>query len=100
MVLVAPPRNRHYPRRKAGLRRLTPARMLLARSERAKTCPRPAPDMRAVNWKRAQLRAWNHEHSDVNPERIERAIAEDVEWLAAHPSRKSIAAACQAKKGK
>jgi hypothetical protein len=56
--------------------------------------------MRAVNWKRAQLRAWNHEHSDVKPERIERAIAEDVEWLAAHPSRKSIAAACQAKKGK
>lgn len=48
----------------------------------------PAPDVAAVNWKRAQLRGGQHKYTDVKPERIERAIAADVEWLNAHPSRK------------
>jgi hypothetical protein len=49
----------------------------------------PAPDMRSVAWKRAQLKAGNHEHTDLKPERIERAIADDLAWLAAHPTRRS-----------
>jgi hypothetical protein len=47
----------------------------------------PAPDTAAVAWKRAQLRAENYRYTDVKPERIERAIAEDVAFLAAHPVR-------------
>ena len=58
----------------------------------------PAPDVAAVLWKRTQLRAGQHRYTDVRPERLERAIEADVEWLKAHPSRKSIAASRQAKK--
>jgi hypothetical protein len=47
----------------------------------------PAPDAGAVAWKRAQLRAENYRYTDVKPERIERAIAEDVAFLAAHPTK-------------
>ena len=59
----------------------------------------PAPDVAAVLWKRAKLRAEDWRHTDVKPERLQRAIDADVEWLEAHPSRKSIAASRQAKKG-
>lgn len=55
----------------------------------------PAPDIAAVNWKRMQLRAGRYRFTDVKPERLQRAIDADVEWLAAHPTRKSIAAARQ-----
>jgi hypothetical protein len=55
----------------------------------------PAPDIGAVAWKRAQLRAENYRYSDVKPERIERAIADDVAFLEAHPTRRSIAASRQ-----
>ena len=48
----------------------------------------PAPDALAVAWKRAQLRAENYKYTDVKPERIERSIAEDVAFLAAHPTRR------------
>jgi hypothetical protein len=48
----------------------------------------PAPDMLSVTWKRAQLKAGCHKHTDPKPERIERAIADDVEFLKAHPSRR------------
>ena len=48
----------------------------------------PAPDMQSVTWKRAQLKAENHKHTDLKTERIERAIADDVEFLKAHPSRR------------
>ena len=37
--------------------------------------------------------------SNVDSERLERAIEADVEWLKNHPSRKSIAATRQAEKG-
>jgi hypothetical protein len=60
----------------------------------------PAPDQGHVNWKRAQLRSGEHAYTKVKPERLQQAIDADVEWLAAHPSRKSIAATRQAKKGR
>jgi hypothetical protein len=47
----------------------------------------PAPDVAAVAWKRVQLRAENYIYTDVKPERLQRAIDADVEWLKAHPSR-------------
>jgi hypothetical protein len=49
----------------------------------------PAPDMQSVTWKRAQLKAGSHKHTDLKTERIERAIADDVEFLRAHPTRQS-----------
>jgi hypothetical protein len=58
----------------------------------------PAPDVAAIAWKRAQLRAEEYRYTDVKPERLQHAIDADVEWLEAHPSKKSIAASRQAKK--
>ena len=49
----------------------------------------PAPDALVVIWRRAQLKAGHHKHTDLKPERIERAIADDVEFLKAHPVRQS-----------
>jgi hypothetical protein len=48
----------------------------------------PAPDMQSVAWKRAQLKAENHKHTDLTTERIERSIADDVEFLKSHPTRR------------
>jgi hypothetical protein len=48
-----------------------------------------APHLAAVAWKRAKLASESWEYCDVKPERLQRAIDADVEWLAAHPSRKS-----------
>jgi hypothetical protein len=59
----------------------------------------PAPDVGAVNWKRVQFRGGQHRFTTVKPERLQRAIDADVELLNAHPSRKSIAASRQARKG-
>jgi hypothetical protein len=58
----------------------------------------PAPDQGAVNWKKAQLRAGQHRYVGVKDAKLQRAIDGDVEWLNAHPTRKSIAATRQAKK--
>jgi hypothetical protein len=58
----------------------------------------PAPDAGAVAWKWAQVRAENYRCTDVKPERIERAIADDVAFLEAHPTRRSIAALRQSSK--
>lgn len=55
----------------------------------------PAPDVAAVTWKRTALRSGEHKYTDVTTERIARAIADDVAFLAAHPTRKSIAASRQ-----
>jgi hypothetical protein len=44
----------------------------------------PAPTALEITWKRAVFKAGRHKHTDVKPERIERAIAEDVAFLAAH----------------
>ena len=43
-----------------------------------------------TSWKRAELKAENHKHTDLKSERIERAIADDVEFLKTHPTRRSL----------
>jgi hypothetical protein len=50
----------------------------------------PAPDMRSVTWKRAQLKAENQKYTGLTAERIEQAIAEDVEFLKSHPTRRAL----------
>jgi hypothetical protein len=47
----------------------------------------PAPNAREIKWKRAQLKAENHKYTGLTAERIEQAIADDVEFLKAHPTR-------------
>ena len=49
----------------------------------------PAPTAREIEWKRAVFKHGDHKHTDIKPERIERAIAEDVEFLRTHPTRRS-----------
>jgi hypothetical protein len=49
----------------------------------------PAPDGVSVKWKQMALARGQHRYTDVKPERIERAISEDLEFLAAHPVRRS-----------
>ena len=48
----------------------------------------PAPTAREIAWKRAVFKHGDHEHTDIKTERIERAIADDVEFLKAHPTRR------------
>jgi hypothetical protein len=45
----------------------------------------PAPDLGSVKWKQATLAGRQVHYSGVKPERIERAIADDLAFLAAHP---------------
>jgi len=49
----------------------------------------PAWDTASVKWKQAALARGQHRYTDVKPERIERAIADDLAFLAAHPVRQS-----------
>jgi hypothetical protein len=49
----------------------------------------PAWDVASVKWKQAALARGDHRYTDVKPERIERAIADDLAFLAAHPVRGS-----------
>jgi hypothetical protein len=49
----------------------------------------PAPTAGGITWKRAAFRDGQHKYTDIKPERIERAIADDVEFLKAHPTRRS-----------
>jgi hypothetical protein len=49
----------------------------------------PAPNAREVNWKRAQLKADKYKCTGLSAARIEQAIADDVEFLKAHPTRRS-----------
>ena len=49
----------------------------------------PAPDGAAVAWKRAKLAGRGFGHLPTKAERIERVIAEDLAFLAAHPTRRS-----------
>jgi hypothetical protein len=55
----------------------------------------PAPDVGAVTWKRTQLAGEEYTHVGAGRERIELAIAADAKWLAAHQTRRSIAASRQ-----
>ena len=47
----------------------------------------PAPDLAAITWKRAKLAGRGFSHLPITRERVERAIADDVAFLAAHPTR-------------
>jgi hypothetical protein len=59
------------------------------RSALVKQLLTPAPDLRSVTWKQAALAEGQHRYTGVKTERIERAIAEDLAFLAAHPVRQS-----------
>jgi hypothetical protein len=62
------------------------------RAALAKQLLTPAWDANSVKWKQAKLaseRASSYYSLTVNPERIERAIADDLAFLAAHPPRRS-----------
>jgi len=48
----------------------------------------PAPDTRSVISKQAVLASRQFRNTGVKSERIERAIADDVEFLKAHPTRR------------
>jgi hypothetical protein len=65
---------------------------LILRAALMKQLLTPAPDLGAVTWKRARLADEQYKHVGVTRERIEYAIAADAEWLAAHPTKRSIAA--------
>jgi hypothetical protein len=67
-------------------------RMSMVQSWRAalvKQLLTPAWDTASVKWKQMALARGDHRYTDVKPERIERAIAEDLAFLAAHPVRRS-----------
>jgi hypothetical protein len=49
----------------------------------------PAWDANSVKWKQASLARGDHHYTGVKSERIERAIADDLAFLAAHPTRRS-----------
>jgi hypothetical protein len=49
----------------------------------------PAPDGASVKWKQMALASGKHRYTDLKSERIERAIADDLAFLAAHPVRQS-----------
>lgn len=55
----------------------------------AKQLLTPAPDGRAIAWKRAKLAGGDFKHLPVSRERVKQAIADDVAFLAAHPVRQS-----------
>jgi hypothetical protein len=55
----------------------------------AKQLLTPAPSIAAITWKRAKLESGEFPHLPVKKERVERAIADDVAFLAAHPTRRS-----------
>jgi len=48
----------------------------------------PAPDVAAITWKRAKLESREFRRLPVSEDRVERAIATDVGFLAAHPTRR------------
>jgi hypothetical protein len=47
----------------------------------------PSPDTRAIAWKKAALEDRQWQYTDLAREHIERAIADDVAFLASHPTR-------------
>jgi hypothetical protein len=49
----------------------------------------PAFDANSVKWKEATIAKGQHKHTDANPKKIEKAIADDLAWLAAHPTRRT-----------
>ncbi len=59
------------------------------RAALVKQLPTPAWDTASVKWKQMALARGQYRYTDVKPERIERAIADDLAFLAAHPVRRS-----------
>jgi hypothetical protein len=59
------------------------------REARVRQLLTPASHAAHVAWKQAALAGGQHQYTDVKPERIERAIADDLAFLAAHPVRQS-----------
>jgi hypothetical protein len=55
----------------------------------AKKLLTPAPDLVAIAWKRAKLNSSDFPYLPIKKERVERAIADDVAFLEAHPTRRS-----------
>jgi hypothetical protein len=49
----------------------------------------PAFDANSVKWKEATFAKGQHKHTDINPKKIEKAIADDLAWLLAHPTRRT-----------
>jgi hypothetical protein len=49
----------------------------------------PAWDANSVIWKQTTFAKGQHKHTDANPKKIEKAIADDLAWLAAHPTRRT-----------
>lgn len=65
--------------------------MLLVRTFRSALAQQlltPAWRSADVAWKRKALAAREHRYTDLTDEQIERAIQQDVEFLAAHPARR------------
>jgi hypothetical protein len=58
------------------------------RSALAKQLLTPAWRTADVAWKRKVLAAREHRYIDLTDEQIERAIQQDIEFLAAHPRRR------------
>jgi hypothetical protein len=48
----------------------------------------PAPDLGAVTWKRAKLKSSDFSHLPIKAPRVEHAIADDIAFLDAHPTRR------------
>jgi hypothetical protein len=57
----------------------------------------PAPDAASVKRKQMALVRGQHRYTDVKPERIERAVADDLAFLAAHSVRQSNRRSAKAK---
>jgi hypothetical protein len=57
----------------------------------AKQLITPAPTVAVIAWKRARIKSRDFERLPITLERAERAIADDVAFLAAHPTRRSTA---------
>lgn len=49
----------------------------------------PAWDANSAKWKEATFAKGQHRHTDANPKQIERAIADDLAWLEAHPTKRT-----------
>jgi hypothetical protein len=54
----------------------------------AKQLLTPAPDLGAVTWKRAKLKSSDFSYLPIKAARAEQAIADDLAFLAAHPTRR------------
>ena len=55
----------------------------------AKQLLTPAPDLAAINWKRAKLKSRDFDYLPIKAPSVERAIANDEAFLVAHPTRRS-----------